>query len=153
MTCLLLPFYMDLILFLGYLRLFLLLCLVVLFFRFLFHTFFFFLAPVFIYLILMRLVYLFPEPSYSLFCFYFFLILSHLHRVFSILFSLPSYHLSFLYFSKASSLPCLVLFLQHFFLRASLFSLSVLSFSFFVICICPRLIFSPFSVFVSVFSI
>ena len=43
--------------------------------------------------------------------------LSNLHHIFSALFSLPPFHRSFLYFSKAPSLPYLVQFLQQFFLR------------------------------------
>ena len=123
---------MDLILFLGYLRLCLLLCLVLLFSPFLFQIFLFlldssihlsnfdasgrFVSRTFLFSLLLI----------------FFLVLSHFYRVFSTLFFLPPFHLSFLYFSKSTSLPCLVMFIQQFFLHVSLFlPLSVLSLLFF----------------------
>ena len=94
--------------FLGYLRLFLLLCLVLLFSPCLFHTFLFFLVPVFIYLILMRFVDLFPKTFLFSLLFLFSLILFHLHRVFSILFLyLLSTYLSYIF---PELLPSLVLF-------------------------------------------
>ena len=136
---------MDLIVFLGYLRLFLILCLVLLFSPFLFHIFLFLLDSC-IHLSYSDASGRFVSRTFLLSLpLIFSLVLSPLHRIFSTLFSLLFFHLSCLYSSKAHSLPCLVLFLQPFFIHVSLFlSLSVLSLLSFVLCISPRLNCFPF---------
>ena len=102
---------MDPILFLGYIRLFLLLCLVlnILFSPFLFHTFLFLLCSNIhlSYSDVFGSLCLFPKPFYFIFCFYFFPIFI----VYSQLFFFTSFPLIFLILLQSSTFPplsCLI---------------------------------------------